>query len=108
MVIVLECEQAEIQNALERCNLTIKLDYISIPDDLEDLGTAGTLRHINARLKSDVIVVSCDFVSDVSLNGVLNTFRKHDASIATLLLHPHTDGSPVVVPGPKSKQKPGE
>lgn len=103
---VLECQKTDIQNTLDKSDLTIKIDYVTVSETHEDLGTAGSLRLIHDRLKSDVLVVSCDLVSDVSLKGVLNTFRKHDASIAALLLHPHNDSGPLVVPGPKSKQKP--
>lgn len=70
------------------------------------MGTADSLRLISDKLKSDVIVVSCDFVSDVHLGGVLDTFRKHNASITTLLFHPQSAEN-MLVPGPKSKHKPG-
>lgn len=86
--------------------MDIKVDYFSVSDD-EDVGTADSLRMISDRLKSDVLIVSCDLVSDVNLGGVLDVFRRHNASIASLLFHPQS-GARVQIPGPKSKHKPGK
>ncbi|KAJ8946816.1 hypothetical protein NQ318_002095 [Aromia moschata] len=104
ILVVLETQKAEIQNVLEKTDLEIKIDYVSINDN-EDLGTADTLRLLSDKLKSDVLVLSCDIVSDVNLKGVLDVFRTHDASLACLLLHPPPNET-IVVPGPKSKHKP--
>lgn len=51
-------------------------------------------------------MLSCDFVSEVKLKGVLDLFRKHDASVVSLLLKPGKSEQ-IVVPGPKTKYKPG-
>ncbi|KAJ8938829.1 hypothetical protein NQ314_011320 [Rhamnusium bicolor] len=104
ILIVLETQKTEIQSVLEKTELEIRIDYVSINDN-EDLGTADSLRLIGDKLKSDIFVVSCDFVSDVNLRGVLDIFRTHDASIASLLLHPQQNET-IIVPGPKSKHKP--
>lgn len=53
-----------------------------------------------------MVVVSCDFVSDVKLKGFLDLFRKHDASVVSLLLK-QEKAEQIVVPGPKTKYKPG-
>jgi len=111
IMIVLESQKAEIQSAIdseiENNSLNIKIDYVSILEDKDDLGTADSLRlrDVHEKLKSDVLVVSCDLVSDVDLGGVLNIFRKHNASVATLMF-PTQQSEAVVVPGPKSKYKP--
>lgn len=90
---------------LEKSDLEIKIDYVAISED-EDMGTADSLRLISDRLKSDVLVISCDLVSDVNLSGVLDIFRRHNASVATLLFQPQTNEN-IIIPGPKSKHKPG-
>lgn len=106
ILIVLESQKAEIQFVLEKSDLEIKIDYVAITEE-EDIGTADSLRLISDRLKSDVIVVSCDLVSDVNLSGVLDIFRRHNALVATLFFHPqHSEN--VIVPGPKSKHKQGK
>ncbi|KAJ8920028.1 hypothetical protein NQ315_011678 [Exocentrus adspersus] len=103
ILIVLENQKTEIQSALERSDLDLKIDYVAINDN-EDLGTADSLRLIYDKIRSDVLVVSCDFISDVSLKGVLDKFRAHNASVASLFLHPQRSEN-VVVPGPKAKHK---
>ncbi|CAG9862528.1 unnamed protein product [Phyllotreta striolata] len=104
ILVVLENQKAEIQLALEKSDLEIKIDYFTIPDT-GDLGTADSLRLIYDKLKSDVLVVSSDFISDVNLKGLLDTHRAHNASFTSLLIHPqHSEA--IIVPGPKSKHKP--
>lgn len=103
---MLENQAREIQNALDKTDLEIRIDYAVISGN-EDLGTADSLRTIHDRIKSDVIVLSCDFVSDVKLKGVLDLFRKHDASLCALFLKPERTEK-IIVPGPKTKYKPGK
>lgn len=102
---MLETQKTEIQVALDKTDLEIKIDYVTIPTN-DDLGTADSLRLISDKIKSDVVVVSCDFVSDVKLKGVLDLFRKHDASVVSLLLRQGRHEQ-IAVPGPKTKYKPG-
>lgn len=112
-MIVLENQKAEIQNAIDKeiesGDLDIKVDFVSILEDADDLGTAESLRmkEVQEKLKADVLVVSCDIITDVNLGGVLNLFRKHNASVATLLF-PSNNAEALVLPGPKSKHKPGK
>lgn len=105
ILIILETQKTEIQSSLEKTDLEIKIEYVSIsPND--DLGTADSLRLIQDKIKSDVLVLSCDFVSDIKLKGVFDLFRKHDASVVAVLLKP-PPSEQIVVPGPKTKYKPG-
>lgn len=47
LLIVLESQKTEIQQVLDKCGLTIKIEYVTIPSDSEsDFGTAESLRHI--------------------------------------------------------------
>lgn len=48
MVIVLESERSEIQQAVERTPIKAKLDFITLPSD-SNFGTAEALKHINDR-----------------------------------------------------------
>lgn len=47
IVVVLESERSEIQQALERSSLKAKLDFATIPDS--EFGTADSLKHIKDR-----------------------------------------------------------
>ncbi|RZC41892.1 translation initiation factor eIF-2B subunit gamma [Asbolus verrucosus] len=102
--VVQENHKSEIQNVLDKTELEIKIEYFTI-NGKEDIGTADSLRMLHDKLKSDVLVVSCDFITDISLKGVLDIFRMHDASAASLFFHPQA-GESLIVPGPKSKHKP--
>jgi hypothetical protein len=60
--------------------------------------------------QTDVLIVSCDLVTDMKLFPVYDLFRKHSAGVVALFFHPpRVDSSTgFVTPGPKSKQKPGQ
>lgn len=102
-MVVIESQKAEIQQQLEHTPLTIRIEYFSIPSE-HDYGTADTLRLIGDKIKSDLFVVSCDIVTNVSLYPLINKFRQHDATLVALLMKGCDEDA--VVPGPKSKEKP--
>lgn len=105
---VVQQQQLEaIEGTMRRQPLSIRLDYVALPESGEDLGTADALRvpELQERLKGDVLVMSGDLVSDVELDGVMRAFRKHDAAVATLMLP--IEGGALRTPGPKSKPKIG-
>lgn len=104
MVVVLDEDKSNILNALEKCPLKIKYELIVIPSD-EDWGTANTLKHVSTRVVSDLIVVSGDLITNANLNEVVNLYRKHDASLATLFFNNGPEEW-IELPGPKSKAKP--
>ncbi|XP_060651665.1 translation initiation factor eIF-2B subunit gamma [Drosophila nasuta] len=104
IVVVLEQHKVDVQQALERTSLKVKIEYATIPND-SDFGTADSLRYIYDKIKSDFLVVSCDIVSNVSLFPLINKFRADDAALALLLFKSGFE-SDVVIPGPKSKHKP--
>lgn len=99
-----ENQKVEIQNVLEKSELDIKVEYCPVSGK-GDLGTADSLRLLSDKLKSDVVVVSSDFITDYSLKSVLDMFRMNDASIASLFFHPQA-GDISGIPGPKTKHKP--
>lgn len=58
------------------------------------------------RLKSDLVVVSCDCITNISLFPLLNSFRRNDASLVVQLFKGGMEAD-AVVPGPKAKHKQG-
>lgn len=104
-IIVLETNKSEIQAALEKFNLKIKIELIGIPAG-EDWGTADSLRYLEEsnKIKSDLLVLSCDLITNVNLQPLFEQFRKHNATVAALFA-PVSNSSPITVPGPKSKNK---
>ncbi|XP_052775197.1 translation initiation factor eIF-2B subunit gamma-like [Mya arenaria] len=104
IVVVLSSYQAETQKLLEMCGVAMRLDIVSIPDQ-DYMGTADTLRHIRDKIKRDVLVVSCDLITDVSLHHIANMFRTYDATVTMLLCsQPETPDTPPA-PGPKTKKR---
>lgn len=58
--------------------------------------------------QTDVLVVSCDLITDIELHLLADVHRVHDSTITALMLSP-SEQTPesVAVPGPKSKRKQG-
>ncbi|XP_045148066.1 translation initiation factor eIF-2B subunit gamma isoform X2 [Echinops telfairi] len=93
----------DIQKALSaEFKMKMKVDIVCISDET-DKGTADSLRHIYPKLKTDVLVLSCDLITDVALHEVVDLFRAHDASLAMLMRKGQSGIESV--PGQKGKKK---
>ncbi|MEQ2293631.1 Eukaryotic translation initiation factor 2B, subunit 3 gamma, 58kDa, partial [Ameca splendens] len=55
---------------------------------------------------TDILVVSCDLITDVALHEVVDLFRAHNATLAMLMSKAHEFTE--TVPGQKGKQKTAE
>ncbi|KAK2167383.1 hypothetical protein LSH36_28g01002 [Paralvinella palmiformis] len=97
LVVTRELEQTKIQNTLEEIHCTIKLDYATIPDD-GDSGTADTLRYIKDKIQSDVLLISCDLITDASLHLVIDLHRTYDSTL-TMLFAPMPQPTINTIPG---------
>lgn len=102
-VIVNETVKSDVTVALENTGLNIAPNILSVPAG-EDWGTAESLQHFSEYFKSDLIVVSCDLLTNIDLQKVLNLYRKHSASITTMMF-PYTSPAALTIPGPKAKIK---
>ncbi|KAK3599909.1 hypothetical protein CHS0354_022494 [Potamilus streckersoni] len=106
IVVVLDSFATEAQKVLtEICDVKMRLDFIGIPDT-EYWGTADVLRHIKDRIKTDVLIISSDLISDVSIHDIANVHRTYDATITSLLSNIPEQYNEIPAPGPKSKKKP--
>ncbi|XP_066548153.1 translation initiation factor eIF2B subunit gamma isoform X1 [Amia ocellicauda] len=94
----------EIQKLLST-DTKMKLDIVCIQEDA-DMGTADALRHIQQKIKTDILVVSCDLITDAALHKVVDLFRAHDATLSMLMSKAHEFTE--TVPGQKGKKKTGE
>uniref|UniRef100_A0A8C1AM02 Translation initiation factor eIF2B subunit gamma n=1 Tax=Cyprinus carpio carpio TaxID=630221 RepID=A0A8C1AM02_CYPCA len=100
----------EVQKALStdqrlKTDVKMRLDVVCIQEEA-DMGTADALRHIQQKIKTDILVVSCDLITDVALHEVVDLFRAHNATLSMLMskVHEFTE----TVPGQKGKKKAGE
>uniref|UniRef100_A0A8D0KIA7 Translation initiation factor eIF2B subunit gamma n=1 Tax=Salvator merianae TaxID=96440 RepID=A0A8D0KIA7_SALMN len=91
----------EVQKVLN-FETKLKLDIVCIAEDA-DMGTADSLRHIHERIKTDVLVLSCDLITDVALHKVVDLFRTHDATLSMLMKKAYEPTE--FVPGQKGKKK---
>ncbi|XP_054616700.1 translation initiation factor eIF-2B subunit gamma [Dunckerocampus dactyliophorus] len=88
-----------------KMEVKMKLDVVCIQED-GDMGTADALRHIQQKIKTDILVLSCDLITDVALHEVVDLFRAHDATLAMLMSKAHEFTE--TVPGQKGKKKTAE
>ncbi|XP_014472664.1 PREDICTED: translation initiation factor eIF-2B subunit gamma isoform X2 [Dinoponera quadriceps] len=105
IVVVSETTKSDISLSLDKLGLKIKLDIIGIPG-AEDFGTADSIRHIHEKIFTDVVVISCDLITDIDLSDIINLYRTYKASVTALMLPIPKIPDDFVTPGPKNKQKP--
>ncbi|XP_048579656.1 translation initiation factor eIF-2B subunit gamma isoform X2 [Nematostella vectensis] len=106
IVVTLEAEAAEVSHALTMyCNPKLKFELKTIPDDI-DMGTADSLRHIKDVIEKDVIVISCDLITDLPLHRLADIHHTYDASVTALLAPvPETSADREAASNPKAKKK---
>lgn len=56
--------------------------------------------------QTDLLVISCDLITDVELHEVVDLFRAHNATLAMLMSKGHEFTE--MVPGQKGKKKTGD
>ena len=78
-------------------------------DGIEEAqGTADALRLVAPRLTSArVMVLSCDFVTDLPIHNLTDVHRVHGAAVTALFVKTPLDPKNIPVPGPKSKPEKG-
>ncbi|KAM9326145.1 translation initiation factor eIF2B subunit gamma [Gastrophryne carolinensis] len=85
-------------------DMKMKVDVVCLPEEKAlEMGTADSLRHIYSKIKTDVLIVSCDLISEVALHEVVDLFRAHNATLSMLMQK--ASESSEQIPGQKGKQK---
>jgi len=103
---VLNSAYSQVQAALSQQNVKITTDLVPLPSDSEDWGTAESLQYLvnQEKIKSDVVLISCDIFTNGNLSKLLLRFREHRAALAVLFFQPLVDETQLEVPpGTKSK-----
>ena len=103
-IVVTESHHDAIQKSLVEINqVKITLEFACIPDD-QDWSTADSLRHIGVKGEGDMLIISCDLITDVSIQQFADLHRKKNATVTMLLASmPETKG--LQVPGGKANNK---
>ena len=84
LVIVPDAHQQEIAEEVRVMGLELRVEYFSIPID-KHLGTAESLAMAKERLTSDLIILSCDVVTDYPLVKLITMHRDQDAAMIALI-----------------------
>ncbi|KAL0116476.1 hypothetical protein PUN28_009853 [Cardiocondyla obscurior] len=105
IVIVTETAKSDVSTSLDKLGLKIKIEFVGIPGT-EDLGTADSIRFIHEKIYTDILVISCDLITNIDISEVLNLYRKHNASVTALMLPVPKIPDDFTTPGLKIKQKP--
>ena len=84
------------------------LHIVGIDDSNEedDFGTANSLNLLKDRIKTDCIIVSCDLISNVNLQQMVNFYRLNDASFVMHLADNFDQIAELPIPGSKGKFEP--
>lgn len=83
--------------------MKIKYEFIALTE--EETGTGDALRIMKDKIHTDVLLLSCDVITNIDFYPMLNMFRMNDASIVSLFINSAEVSSSTGVPGPKSKHK---
>ncbi|CAJ0960389.1 unnamed protein product, partial [Mesorhabditis belari] len=82
----------------------MQVEVLSLPRDHDDWGTGDAFRHFQPKFTHDVLVVSGDFISDMSLTPMIELFRCESATLCMLLSEHCITGN---IPGPKVRRSKG-
>lgn len=102
IVIVPSSAKYKIDETLSE-KVGIRIDYVPIPASEDDIGTAESLRLIKDKLKKDVLVVSCDLVTDFNLARLAEFHRTNDATLTALFAPLSKSLKEQPVPGSRGK-----
>ncbi|CAG2120280.1 unnamed protein product, partial [Medioppia subpectinata] len=92
-----------MNKALNELKLDIRIDLVSIPYN-RDFGTADSLRLIKDKIKNDVLVLSCDTITDFPLKRLIDFYRIHNPTLLALISSiPYNNENSI--PGRKGREK---
>lgn len=86
IIIVRTSAAKKINQALQALFQLKKFDFAVISDDEEDMGTATSLRMIKDKIKTDVLILSCDMLTDAPLYRIMDLYRTYNSCLTTLLV----------------------
>lgn len=89
-IITLESIRSRVETELKvNCGIKANLHIVSIDDTIgdgdDDFGTANSLYLLKEKIVKDCMIVSCDLISNVSIQKMANFYRNNSASCVMLL-----------------------
>ncbi|XP_054161472.1 translation initiation factor eIF-2B subunit gamma-like [Oppia nitens] len=103
IVVVSDTEEEVISKALNDLKMSINIILEKIPYS-RDFGTADSLRLIKDKIKNDILVMSCDTITDFPLKRLIDWYLIYNPTLLSLisLIPPNNEST---VPGRKGRDK---
>jgi len=83
IVVVRSNVSAKVSQVLHSLFSNVSFDVVSLPDD-QDVGTVDALRLVKGKIKTDVLIVSSDMMTDIPLHQLVDTHRTYDANLTAM------------------------
>lgn len=107
-IITLESIKTRVEAELKvNCGIKANLHIVGIndSDENDDYGTANSLFLLKDKIVRDCMIVSCDLISNVSVQKMANFYRNNSASFVALLSDNVEQYSELPATGTKGKYK---
>jgi translation initiation factor eIF-2B subunit gamma len=104
----LESIKTRVESELKlNCGIKANLNIVGINDsnDNDDFGTANSLYLLKDKIIRDCMIVSCDLITNVSVQKMANFYRNNSASFVMLLSDNVDQYSELPATGTKGKYK---
>ncbi|KAL5271052.1 hypothetical protein ACHWQZ_G001638 [Mnemiopsis leidyi] len=85
--------ESYLTSSVRKLELDVHIEYVCIDDDA-DLGTADSLRIVAPKTKSDLLVISSDLITKVSLSELANVHRANNAALTALVAPRYSPPTP--------------
>jgi translation initiation factor eIF-2B subunit gamma len=96
-VCILSSTAASIENALKEYDFGLNISFYHVQDD-DDWGTSNTLKDACKNVTCDILVLSCDIITDLPLETLADIHRRNDA-LVTMCFYPQPPKSELKPPG---------
>ncbi|CAD5122526.1 DgyrCDS10945 [Dimorphilus gyrociliatus] len=103
IVVVLKSQKEIIDTAITNTDLKLCVKFFAIEDE-DDLGTAESLRLLKDRIDMDILVVSCDLITDLSFHKLADMHRAKNSSLTIMLAKSLSVGE-ILPPGGRINRK---
>lgn len=84
IIILLKSTYNEIVKILKEFQHRIRFEYIQLADD-HNFGTVDSLKIIKEKITTDLLVISCDLITNFPLHLLADDHRTNDASLTMLI-----------------------
>ena len=98
IIVVKESEKRDVEQYIHKAfnaRSDASFDFMAIDDDW-DFGTAHSLRNLISKTKSDLLVISCDTLTETPLYNLANVHRAMNSAITCLMSDRYTSINDII------------